>query len=277
MPWFGGLCWKSLHLTILDKLVGSFRCHEHLQSCSVLGLVWGTWATAPEQDNKRGRWWVTIWINITARFLQQSRHDPSGKTSLAPEDGAVVSQSTLALKTCAPAVAKKKNDCHPDLRAVDVTTWCAQICAVWGAVWGYAMDIPNHATHGFYTESMQESRQCTIREVFFVYRVSVWWITDTHCYHMQCLPLNDFIPSENSAWKTHNFQSCCPCCRDHGGCWARKCHGDPTAQWCTMRGVDFTDYGGFQKCCYPQIIHSNRVSPYKASILGYPHLWKQPS
>ena len=24
----------------------------------------------------------------------------------------------------------------------------------------------------------------------------------------------------------------------------------------------------------PQIIHSNRISPYKPSISGYPHLWK---
>ena len=35
-------------------------------------------------------------------------------------------------------------------------------------------------------------------------------------------------------------------------------------------------YGCFQKLGYPQIIHFNRVSHSKPSILGYPYFWKHP-
>ena len=39
---------------------------------------------------------------------------------------------------------------------------------------------------------------------------------------------------------------------------------------------DSLHYGCFQKYGYPQIIHFNRVSHYKPSILGYPYFWKHP-
>ena len=35
-------------------------------------------------------------------------------------------------------------------------------------------------------------------------------------------------------------------------------------------------YGCFRKLWYPQIIHFNRVSYYKPSILGYRYFWKHP-
>ena len=40
---------------------------------------------------------------------------------------------------------------------------------------------------------------------------------------------------------------------------------------------NFTTFGCFLKCWYPQIIHFNRVFHYKPSILGYPYFWKHHS
>ena len=44
----------------------------------------------------------------------------------------------------------------------------------------------------------------------------------------------------------------------------------------TVLRSQFNIYGCFQKKGYPQIIHFNRVFPYKPSILGYHYFWKHP-
>ena len=51
---------------------------------------------------------------------------------------------------------------------------------------------------------------------------------------------------------------------------------EPPKFWFYFLQIRFPWYGGFLKWGYPQIIHFNRVFPYKPTIFGYLYLWKPP-
>ena len=84
-----------------------------------------------------------------------------------------------------------------------------------------------------------------------------------------------------------NLTTAFACYRHHPAphCWqASLCHAHGAAKVeatksggnATLSSGKMTGHGGVHKWGYPEIIHFNRIFPFKQSILGYPHWWKPP-